>query len=259
MKLEFRPNVLLPIDKKIASVVQPVVCGREVCKPGHHYSRPLDYHLIHYIENGKGILIKNGKTYHLNKGQCFIICPRETYMYQADTENPWTYMWIGFTGDITQKLDQLESPVFNSSPKYFIEMLNCVNFNDMSVEYLTAKVLEFMCHEFCQRKNGNYADIAKNLVDISDGNQLSVMEIAKYIGIDKRYLSRIFKLKYSITLKDYIIQKKMSDAQFYLKSGYSVSEVSKLVGYSDEFAFSRAFKKEFNYPPSKIKLKKISE
>lgn len=256
MKLDFMPNIFLPVERKDFSIVQPVVCGREVCKPGHSCNRPISNYLIHYVESGRGILKKGGKTYHINKGQCFVIFPDENYLYKADMENPWTYMWVGFKGEIGKRLEGLESPIFNSSAKYFIEMLNCVNFNDMSEEYLAAKIIEFMCHEFSQKRKGNYADIAKNIVDLNHDANLTVKTIAENIGIDKKYLSRIFKNKYNITLKNYIIQKKMSDAQFFLKSGYSVGEVSKMIGYSDEFVFSRAFKNEFGYPPKELKNKK---
>ncbi len=38
-----------------------------------------------------------------------------------------------------------------------------------------------------------------------------------------------------------------------LNEGFAVNEVSKKIGYNDEFYFSRLFKKNFGVTPSKLK------
>jgi lipoprotein NlpI len=34
----------------------------------------------------------------LGKNQLFLICPEVTTYYEADKDDPWTYLWIGFSG-----------------------------------------------------------------------------------------------------------------------------------------------------------------
>lgn len=74
-------------------------CGMEECDPCHSYGpiKRTEY-LLHYVLNGKGIYKVNGKTYHLGKHDSFIIYPDELTYYEADKEDPWTYIWIGFDG-----------------------------------------------------------------------------------------------------------------------------------------------------------------
>lgn len=57
-----------------------------------------DHFLIHYILSGKGLFEVGHKTYYLEKGQGFLICPGTVTFYKADTYNPWIYTWVGFHG-----------------------------------------------------------------------------------------------------------------------------------------------------------------
>ena len=73
--------------------------GMSECKPGHSIGpevRP--NYIIHCVLDGKGIFQVGDKQYELQKGQGFIIEPETLIHYKADAKNPWTYMWIGFSG-----------------------------------------------------------------------------------------------------------------------------------------------------------------
>jgi AraC-like DNA-binding protein len=50
----------------------------------------------------------------------------------------------------------------------------------------------------------------------------------------------------------------MKSAKNLLEKGYSVSSTAFMVGYKDEFNFSKAFKKHFLVAPSSIKNKGLS-
>ena len=40
----------------------------------------------------------NERKYTIEANQGFLIRPKELTFYQADEEEPWTYLWIGFDG-----------------------------------------------------------------------------------------------------------------------------------------------------------------
>lgn len=74
-------------------------CGVQSCAPGHWYGPgKRDEYLIHFIGEGKGIYQVHGKTYHLSKGDFFLICPDTEVFYEADRKEPWDYIWVGFRG-----------------------------------------------------------------------------------------------------------------------------------------------------------------
>ena len=80
-------------------------CGNEICSPGHFYG-PTKRHsyLIHVIREGKGMFRRQDKEFHLVKNQAFLIRPEEVTYYEADSEDPWQYMWVGFHGYAAEKL-----------------------------------------------------------------------------------------------------------------------------------------------------------
>ncbi len=74
-------------------------CGVEICSPKHSFGPAVrDHYLIHYILEGEGYYLVNGKRYNIKKNQGFLICPNTLTYYEASSENPWSYVWIGFNG-----------------------------------------------------------------------------------------------------------------------------------------------------------------
>ena len=74
-------------------------CGYADCQPGYSFGpavRP--NYIIHYILNGKGTFQIGDSVYPLKKGEGFLIEPDVLTYYQADQNDPWTYLWVGFTG-----------------------------------------------------------------------------------------------------------------------------------------------------------------
>ena len=79
-------------------------CGYAYCEPLHSYGpavRP--NYLLHYIMSGKGIYQIDGATHTLGKGEGFLIEPNKQTFYQADVQEPWSYLWIGFDGSNVER------------------------------------------------------------------------------------------------------------------------------------------------------------
>jgi len=47
---------------------------------------------------GKGKILVDGKTIYLSAGDLFILPKDVSIFYQADDIDPWTYLWVGFSG-----------------------------------------------------------------------------------------------------------------------------------------------------------------
>ena len=82
---------------------------------------------------------------------------------------------------------------------------------------------------------------------------VSIEEISKLLGLNRKYLSRIFKDAYGVTMQEYLIDRRLSEASKLLKTGCSVEETAYLVGYNDPFGFSKAYKKRYGNSPSSEK------
>lgn len=72
---------------------------------------------------------------------------------------------------------------------------------------------------------------------------LSVVEIAEYVGMNPEYLTKLFKKNTGYTLKEYIISEKMESAKMLLATtNLPVTLISSHVGYGNYSNFTRSFK-----------------
>ena len=72
---------------------------------------------------------------------------------------------------------------------------------------------------------------------------LSVAEIAEYVGMNPEYLTKLFKKNTGYTLKEYIVSEKMESAKMLLSTTtLPVTLISSHVGYGNYSNFTRSFK-----------------
>ena len=75
-------------------------CGYSKCRPLHSFGpavRP--NYILHYIMEGKGKFSTGKESCSLHAGQGFLIEPEVQTYYEADPDEPWTYLWVGFAGE----------------------------------------------------------------------------------------------------------------------------------------------------------------
>ncbi len=81
--------------------------------------------------------------------------------------------------------------------------------------------------------------------------EIRIDDLAQRFYISKYHMMRRFKEETGYTIHHYISEKRLLLAQQFLQQGSSLTEVALSVGYQDYSTFSRAFKKQFGYIPSK--------
>ena len=80
--------------------------------------------------------------------------------------------------------------------------------------------------------------------------EIRVEKIAEQMGLDRRYLSRIFKQREGFGMAEYISLVRVERAKAFLAKGHSVGDTAILCGYSDSFTFSKMFKKQVGLSPA---------
>lgn len=70
--------------------------GYEECTPNYSFGPAIrDTYVLHYITKGQGKFHYKGKIVDLKEGDFFLLKPEELTFYQADSEEPWAYYWLG--------------------------------------------------------------------------------------------------------------------------------------------------------------------
>ena len=97
---------------------------------------------------------------------------------------------------------------------------------------------------------------AKHLLEQRMENPPSLLELARLLGTNDCTLKKSFKQYHGCTIYEYILQYRMESAMNMLQhSEAAITEIAYATGYHSIYAFSKAFKKYFGYPPSQGRMR----
>ncbi len=245
--------------------INPRICGIQACKPGHKVGMgEREFWVIHYVVSGQGTFWINGESYSVCPSQVFVIPPGELVGYEADKENPWSYIWIGFESGI--ELPQVFSqPVFSfpQGKNLFESMAGAREFENGRELYLCSKIFELL-HMLLpsEEKEGRrqvYVRQAKNYIKSEYMTGITVGDVAASLSLDRSYFSGLFREEVGKTPKQYLREVRMQQAADHLLNrDYTVTEIAMSVGYPDVFTFSRVFRNHFGMSPREYREKNKS-
>ena len=239
--------------------------GWEICCPMHTFGPAIRQHyLVHYVTRGKGRLWMNDTCYVIEKDTMFLIRPGITCVYQADKDDPWEYCWICIDGyDVENMLnnsgfDKVNLLFFDKSNGEVRDaMLNFIFYFSKykNNEYmLLSRLYNIFGHMKIQMKKQQAKSIhVERAIDYIYENyskNISVTDIAEYLGIDRTYLYRLFKEEYNMSPQKYLLNFRLKTAMNKLEGGImSIADIAYNCGFNDASAFCHQFKKVYKDTP----------
>ena len=250
--------------------------GYEECEPLHSFGPAVRNHfLFHYIFSGKGRLLSTDdkvkvNEYHLEGGQGFMIWPSQNNHYIADEKTPWVYGWVEFDGLkarelVTQAGLTFNYPVYiskdnNERERMKNELCHIINNKNSQPPQLIGHLYLFhsalIASSSLQKKPSGgslrefYIREALSFIEQHYHEEIGVEDIAAYCRLDRSYLGKLFRNVLNITPHEFFIRYRINKACELMKiTDRTIAEISKLVGYPNQFVFSRLFKKNMNLPP----------
>jgi len=110
------------------------------------------------------------------------------------------------------------------------------------------------CQELIARSEVESVKRVAAYLDSNLEEEHSLNSVCKFCHINEFKLKKAFKTHFGTTVFGYLRSKRMHYAKNLLeKRDYNVMEVANNVGYSNASHFSKAFRAEFGFNPSKIK------
>lgn len=247
--------------------------GNYSCPPLYSYgpvARTRD--IFHFVLSGKGKVFINNREFDVEKNQGFLIPKGVPAYYIADRNDPWSYFWLHLGGTRLQEMWKraglsAENPVFISNQKKspmpgLYEQLSQSRNREI---FCTAKVYEMMdfivnSSIYKQPLNDNkqvtYVRRVIHIIQIKYSEPLSVSNIADMCGLNRSYISRLFKDATGRSIHEYLNDYRMKKAiQLLKETDEPIQSIAFLVGFSDIFTFSKAFKKTHGLSPSEYRAK----
>ena len=245
-------DLSVPVLNKHYAHINPVQFGYETCERSHAFGPAIRTHwLLHFVADGRGLFRTATHTYRLSRGDIFVIPPYAETYYEADAEQPWEYIWIGFRchGELPHPLpDTVHCPAARS---IFEDMKRCADMDGGRTEYLCGKIWElFSVLAEGEDHTADYVERAVNLIHTEYVNGITAQRIAELLHLNRSYLSVLFKKRMGLGVAEYLAQYRMKRAvELLTVKDKSITVTALSVGYPDVYTFSKAFKKRFGLSP----------
>ena len=256
-----------------------VECGIQICHAGHTSPRILyREYSVHFILEGKGKYILDGKTYELGPGQGFMITPGAPCIYVADEKEPWKYVYVSFCGADDDAL--VHNAGLDESHFIFDFPLDGEMLHDIYAMHAAGKRNEakgydvtgyfLLCMSRLVKANPglispkdpseNYVKKAILYIEDNYPYDVSVSDIAFYVGVDRTYLYRLFTQHCRCSPSKYLLNYRLDKAVEMLENrDLPISQIGIRVGFHDTSHFYKAFTARFGMLPKRFRQEKYGK
>jgi AraC-like DNA-binding protein len=245
-------------------------------KAASHYVERKDgstENIIFYCSGGSGWYETTNGYFLVHPNEFFILPSNQKHVYGANPADPWSIYWIMFSGKFCEDfilkdpfkhcfkpntilhpqkfLDQYED-MFNAlSAGYTINNLLFANVN------LWSALLQIVSWKIEKNKKLNDTPVEK-IISFMKNNlskKITINEIARMVSFSPSRVHTLFKLQTGYSPLDYFLHVKIQCACDYLNNtDLRIKEIAALVGYDDQYLFTRIFTKIMGQSPRNYRL-----
>ena len=262
--------------------INMVQIGRRYCEP----SSVIDAHShenwfeLTLVTAGKGSIITNGDPCEVMPRDIYLSFPGDIHEIRASGVEKLEYDYLSFFTDDTRMNERLELVIRHnrdSASRRFTNekisfLINCAlaeftkkqEYSDELLSGIFRQIVIYLIRDF----SGSISETA----DVSDARILclqlmnyldahiysseSLSETAKKFSYNYSYLSSLFRKTTGKNLSDYYRERKMETAKvLLLDEKKKLCDISQMLGYSSQFALSRAFSKSFGMSPREYRAR----
>lgn len=246
-------------------------CGCSKTGPLHSFGPALKPHyLIHYVLSGKGIFRIDGEEYPLEAGCGFLIEPGQLSFYQADEKEPWTYIWVGFSGNRAEEYVNglgisARRPVFGSghSDELYGIVRDMMEHNTFGMrnELRRNGLLQIFLSVVAQStpvterdaadKANQYVRRAVEFIQRNFCNPIKVTDVAEYVCVNRSYLYTLFENSLGMSPQQFLATYRLTKAaEMLMMPQLPVESIALSCGYQDPLVFTKAFKQMKGVSPT---------
>ena len=235
----------------------------------------LDYQLI-YISAGQVYFHFDNKENEtvIKAGNMVLFRPKEFQKYEYYGIDKTEVYWVHFTGSDVKNIlrnygikDDLHYFFVGTSLEYeriykkmISELQRCQDNYEEMLSILMRQLLICIHRELQKERKisdiylDNEMDMATQYFTDNYSSDISIEEYASSRGMSISWFIRNFKKFTGITPMHFIVATRISNAQLILETTkYSISEISRIVGYDNPLYFSRLFHKVKGFAPSEYR------
>ena len=219
-----------------------------------------DHYNAVFILEGSLRVTNYHASFNVKGGQFFIIDPYNHCRIYPNANS--SYIKFGFSGTRSGDFAPVTNSVFSDPApgNELSELLKRKDLHDVHlISFLFSLYSSSGVHTLDQSNKKSLNPYVKMLVDNIDHSYLSteysLEALCREIGLNPKYLSRLFKSETGISMQDYLKRRRLDAAYKLLTEGYKVNQVAFRCGIRDAANFSEMFKKYYGIRPSEVSRK----
>lgn len=252
--------------------------GYAEAEKGYDYSyKNFPFYRIVYTLSGQAKLTYPDKEYILKSGSICGMPPKDTGLMSVDSSVPWAHYFLHFLGTEAEKLfnktmlSKRKVAYISNPPKYTqyfeniveeernnLEFSNLINVNLLKILLLKLANDSYNLEQDHSLASRETYLICREYINKSFSQINNFDQLAEDCSISKSYLCRIFKQYAEISPMTYVTNLKMNKATVLLmQSDMSIKQISRSLGFEDQYYFSKLFKKKYGISPKFFRKKFI--
>lgn len=221
----------------------------------------LDSFLFLVVISGSGTVTYEENTYKLAEGDGVLIDCHNRYTHISSEDNPWELLWIHFNGPSARAYYDyiasrrghqfhLNDPIHTTDAIGELIDLHEKRTEDTDIR-ASAIIVDLLTT--CSAKNPQSQDESAlsyklnqivHYIEEHFSEKITLNQLSEDFSISKFYLAREFKKEYGMTLIQYILAKKITQAKALLRySNLPIEEIALQCGIGDASYFNKVFKK----------------
>ena len=253
-----------------SSAFTVILAGISYCDNTYHIKRTnAPYAVIEYIMEGEGDIITNGKIYHAEKGDMYLLPKGSNHVYYSSKNNPWIKIWVQIKGRIAHSLireyNLKEQILFKNLDGYdFLLNIHKIgksdNLNAMEKHQKASLVFHELLLLMSNHNNNNNNNISddckkiKNFIDNNYTSNITLETIAEEIHFSHTHIIRVFKKEIQMTPYQYLLNLRIDHAKHLLQNtSIKIKDICQLAGFFDQNYFSYIFKNKTGLSPKQFR------
>lgn len=207
-------------------------------KEGYKESK-CSFYWLHFLCSNTAFLSRPTSSF-IDYGQDSIVLPEQGHLF-----HPQKVLLL-----MRQLQDCVKSGYDMHYLNYFTTLILCEISNQYRLLKSSQKSVRKNASKDSLRLYNDIIDFISYYPDIG----FKVSDIAEHFGYNEKYISRYFKKVSGITLKQYIINYKIDQANFLLlDTNLSINDIAEKCGFSDYHNFIRNYKSATSMTPSEYR------
>lgn len=235
----------------------------------NHYS-------FQYIFSGKGYISCGGKRTDFSAGDILYLGAKSGIEYGTYKDEPLFKIWFNGFGSFFAAMetafgldscfDIIHTDKNHNIPQYFHRIIDIAPEAEKNPE-AAMKILIDIGSYIYRRKNGEYteetyksepalskAEEIQHYIDMNLAGNIKLSQIASHFGVTERTVYNHFTEAFGTSPKEYIINKKLEQAQNLLSgNACSISDICESLGFGSTAYFGKCFKSKYGLTPKQYR------